>query len=82
MDSKTIRHSSKDFVTLPDNKRATGNNKNVYQVPCSHTAKEIKKIEDKLNQYLYDFSCVVKNSSNLMMFDGNPKSTGYSFKKK
>ena len=36
-----------DFINLPDNKRATGNNKKVYQVPCSHTAKVIQSIETR-----------------------------------
>lgn len=42
-------------------------------------ADEIRIIEEKLRKYLYDYSSVAKKSLNSVTFDGNPKSSGYSF---
>lgn len=43
---------------------------------------EIKVIEQKLSKYLYDFSKVQKYLSFNKLFDDNPKSKNYSFKKR
>lgn len=42
---------------------------------------EITIIENKLVNYLYDFSKVKKRSHGNVVFDDNPKSVSYSYKK-
>ena len=43
---------------------------------------EVKIIERRLSKYLYDFSTVSKQEKSAKVFDDNPKSSNYSFKKR